>query len=43
VAKSLIQTLLDLIDKAETFDYRDATTDIVIQREGWIIEQLGLR
>jgi argininosuccinate lyase len=41
VAKSLIQTLLDLIDKADTFDYRDATADIVVQREGWIIEQLG--
>jgi argininosuccinate lyase len=40
-AQSLIQTLLDLIDKAETLDYRDATDDIVVQREGWIIEQLG--
>ena len=41
VANSLIQTLLDLIDRAETLDYRDAVSDIVVQREGWIIEQLG--
>jgi argininosuccinate lyase len=41
VAKSLIQTLLELIGKAEGFDYRAATDDIVVQREGWIIEQLG--
>lgn len=41
VVKPLLQTLLDLIDRAETFDYRDAVTDIVVQREGWVIEKLG--
>lgn len=41
VAKSLIQTLINLIDKAETFDYREAKADIVVQREGWVIDQLG--
>ncbi|MCL4487444.1 MAG: lyase family protein [Chloroflexi bacterium] len=41
VVRSLIVLLLDLLDKAETLDYRDAATDIVVQREAWVIEQLG--
>ncbi len=41
VAQSLIRTLLDLVDQAETLDYSPAVTDIVVQREGWVIDALG--
>ncbi len=40
-AESLIQILLDLLDRADKIDYRDAVTDIVVQREAWVIKALG--